>query len=444
MIDLSPEIVAILMLGGILLGVALGYPFGIVIGALALIFGIAKYGDLAGELIYARMWVLLLNYTILALPLFVFMGTMLEHSGIAERMYDSLYLFLGGLRGGLAVSTVIIGTIVAACVGIIGASVTMLSVVALPAMINRGYSRSLASGCVCAGGTLGILIPPSVMLVVYGPMAQISVGKLFFGAFIPGFTLSGLYMAYILFHSYIKPEIAPPVPPEQRKVPLAKKWAKLLVSMLPPGILIMSVLGVIFFGIAAPTEAASIGAFVATLLAIAYRKFSWRVLRSVSIQTFKVFGFILIIASLAYAVVGVFLGSGGGKVVANVILSTPGGQWGIFAVIMLMIFVLGFLIDWIGIVFIMVPIITPIAEQVGFDPIWFALMVCINLQMSFLTPPMAPAIFYLRGSADPSLGVKTIDIIRGVIPYVILILCGMILFVVFPQIILWLPNQMIR
>jgi tripartite ATP-independent transporter DctM subunit len=444
MIDLSPEIVAILMLGGILLGVALGYPFGIVIGALALIFGIAKYGDLAGELIYARMWVLLLNYTILALPLFVFMGTMLEHSGIAERMYDSLYLFLGGLRGGLAVSTVIIGTIVAACVGIIGASVTMLSVVALPAMINRGYSRSLASGCVCAGGTLGILIPPSVMLVVYGPMAQISVGKLFFGAFIPGFTLSGLYMAYILFHSYIKPEIAPPVPPEQRKVPLAKKWAKLLVSMLPPGILIMSVLGVIFFGIAAPTEAASIGAFVATLLAIAYRKFSWRVLRSVSIQTFKVSGFMLIIASLAYAFVGVFLGSGGGKVVANVILSTPGGQWGIFAVIMLMIFVLGFLIDWIGIVFIMVPIITPIAEQVGFDPIWFALMVCINLQMSFLTPPMAPAIFYLRGSADPSLGVKTIDIIRGVIPYVILILCGMILFVVFPQIILWLPNQMIR
>jgi len=444
MIELSPEAITLLMLGVICLGVMSGFPLAFVIGAAAIIFGYPVYGNLIGELIYTRVWSLLTNYTLLALPLFVFMGLMLERSGMAERLYDVLYIWFGGLRGGLAVVTILIGTIMAACVGIITASVTMLTLIALPSMLKRGYSKDLATGSICAGGCLGILIPPSIMLVIYGPMAEISVGKLFFGAFIPGFILSGLYITYITFRSLFQPKAAPPVPIEDRNVPFVKKTAMLLMALGPPGLLIMAVLGTIFFGIAPPTEAAGVGAFAATLLAIGYRRFSWTVLREVTLLTMKLSGFILIIGSLSFAFTGVFIGVGGADVVKEFILATPGGKWASFAIIMFIIFLLGFFMDWIGIVFIMIPIMTPIAAALGFDPVWFAIMVCVNLQMSFLTPPFAWAIFIVKGSADPELGVSTGDIIRGVIPYVILIMVGLGLCIIFPELILWLPGLMIK
>jgi len=445
MIEINPELITIIMLGGILVGVLLGYPLAFVVGGIGIVMGILLFGfHISLELIYSRIFELLNNYILLAVPGFIFMGIMLGYSGITEKMFSAMYLWLSGFRGGLAIITILLGTILAACVGIIGASVTALAIIALPEMVKRGYSKPLACGAVCAGGTLGILIPPSIMLVVYGPMAALSVGKLFFAAFLPGFMLSAMYCIYIAIHSFLKPAIAPPVPKAERAVPLGKKTLDLLVSLVPPGILVLAVLGSIFFGVASPTEAAAVGALAATLMAIAYRHFSFAILKETATETIKVSGMILLIGTTAYAFVGIFIRAGGGDMVKELILSAPGGKWGSFAIIMFVIFLLGYFIDWLGILFILVPIITPIAKELGFDPLWFAMMVCVNLQTSFLTPPFAYAIFYLRGAADSKLGIATGDIIRGVIPYVIIIVIGLGLLVIFPQIILWLPGQMIK
>ncbi len=445
MIDIPQETIAIILLLGVLIGVITGFPLAPVIGGLALVVGYLTWGGpQVTDLFYSRMWGLIRNYVILAAPLFIFMGIMLERSGIAERLYEALYLWLGGFRGGLAISTVLIGTVLAACVGIIGASVTMLALIALPAMVKRGYNKALASGAVCAGGTLGILIPPSIMLVLYGPMAEISVGKLFMAAIIPGLVLSGLYCTYIAVYCLFRPHKAPPVPLEERKVSFLKKTRLLLTSLVPPAILVLSVLGSIFFGVAPPTEAAAVGAFAAMLLALAYRRLSFTALRETAFMTLKVTSKVIFVAVCAFMFVGVFLGLGGGNVVEDIILSSPGGKWGAFALIMFIVFLLGMFIDWLGIIFIMIPIITPIGPALGFDTLWLAMMICVNLQMSFLTPPFAYAIFFLRGAAPPELGVTTADIIRGVIPYVFLIMIGLGLCIAFPQLILWLPAQMIK
>lgn len=444
MIDLSPEIITIIMFSGILFGVFIGYPLAFPIGGIALVIGFLVFGDGALPILYSRLFSLIHNYILVAVPLFIFMGIMLEHSGIAERMFQVLYLWLSGVRGGLAIITILIGTILAACVGIIGASISMLALVALPAMLRRGYDKSLASGSVVAGGCLGILIPPSIMLVIYGPMATISVGKLFMAAFFPGFTLSFLYCSYIGLRCLIQPKLGPAIPPEERAVPWSKKITMLLTSLLPPAILILSVLGVIFMGIAPPTEAAAVGAFVSTILAIAYRRFTWQTMRETTLRTLRLTSMILLIGSLSYAFVGIFLRAGCGHVVENLILATPGGRWGAFAVVMFIIFILGFFIDWIGILFIIIPIVSPLAPLLGFDPLWFAMMICVNLQMAFMTPPLASGLFFLRGAADPSLGITMGDIIRGAFPFVGLIMICLLICTFFPQIILWLPSMMIK
>lgn len=442
--ELSKELIAALMLGGLLVGVLTGFPLAFVMGAVAVFFGFMVWGGGVSQLLYTRIFMVLSNYVILAVPLFVFMGLMLERSGITEKLYDALYLWLGPFRGGLAIATVLIGTILAACVGIIAASVTMLSVIAVPSMVKRGYTKSLATGATCAGGSLGILIPPSIMLVFYGPMAGISVGKLFFAAFPAGLLLSVLYVSYIAIRSFVQPSIAPSVPSEETAVSFTKKTRVLLYSLAPPVILILAVLGTIFFGIAAPTEAAGVGAFVATLLALVYGRLNWRVLKETGLLTVKSCGMIFLFVVMSIAFVGVFIGAGGNEVVANVILATPGGKWGAFAAIMVITFILGMFIDWLGIVFIMVPIITPLTEVLGFDPLWFSMMIIVNLQMSFMTPPYAPAIFICRGAVPEELGIVTADIIRGILPFVLLVVVGLGLFIAFPQILLWLPAQMIR
>ena len=444
MIDLSPEIITVIMMGGLLVGILTGLPLAYVFGFVAIVVGYTVWGDRVFDVIYMRIFDIMIDYILLAVPLFIFMGIMLERSGIAGRMYDALYLWFGGFRGGLAITTVLIGTIMAAGVGIIAAAIAMLSVVAIPSMLKQGYSKSLVSASVCVSGTLGIFIPPSIMLVVYGPMAGISVGKLFFGAIIPGLILSGLYVIYIALRCFFQPEIAPALPPEEiRKFSFGRKTIKLLAAVGPTAVLIFSVLGVIFFGIAPPTEAAGIGAFVASLLTIAYGKFSFKVLKEVALETMKACGYIFLLLSLAVSFTSVFIGAGGGRVVEEVIMGAPGGRWGIFAIIMLILFLLGKFIDWIGIVFIMVPIITPIGEALGFDPVWFAIMVCLNLQMSFITPPVALAIFYTKGMCAPESGVTMGDIIRGVFPFVGLMAIALVLCVVFPELILWLPGIMV-
>ncbi|MFC1931079.1 TRAP transporter large permease subunit [Chloroflexota bacterium] len=444
MVDMSPELVTIVMFSGILIGILLGYPLALVLGGVAMIVGVMTIGDTAFAVFRMRLFSLVSDYVILAAPLFIFMGVMVERSGTAGKLYSGLYLWFGGLRGGLAIATILMGTIMAATVGVIAASVIMLGLIAAPSMLQRGYSKELVSGSVCAGGCLGILIPPSVMLVFYGPMAAISVGKLFMGAFVPGFLLSILYCSYIAIRCWLNPQLAPPVPVTERAVPLMQKLNILVTSMLPPIALILIVLGSIFFGIAAPTEAAAVGALAATIMAAAYRRFNLKTLKETALQAMSITSMAIFIAVGASMFVAIFLKLGGGDVVHDLVLSAPGGRWGAFALIMFILFILGMFIDWLGILFLMVPLVTPIGESLGFDPLWFAMMICINLQMSFMTPPLAYAIFFFKGIVKPEWGVTTGDIIRGVIPFVIIVMIGIALCITFPQIILWLPNLMIK
>ena len=444
MIELSAEVVTFLMLGGVFGFVLTGFPIAFVIGSVAFIVGILTFGpDITYHILYSRFFGLSLNYPYLAVPLFTFMGVILQHSGITKDLYESLYESLGGLRGGLAIVTVIFGTILAACLGVIAASVTILTLIALEPMISRGYDKSLAAGSIVASGTLGILIPPSIMLVVYGPQAGLSIGQMFMGAIFPGLILSVLYIAYIVIRCRINPKLGPSTSSEQITKFSMEKFINLLKSMVPPVVLILAVLGSIFTGIAPPTEAAAMGSLAAILLAIAYRKFSWKLISHACIETLRVSSFVVIIAALSYAFVGVFMSAGSGEVVSNFILSVPGGRWAAFTVIMLIVFLLGMFIEWIGIVFIIVPIFSPIIIKLGFNPLWAGMMVCINLQMAFQTPPMAMSIFVLKGTAPPELGLTIGHIIKGVIPFILIIMFTLVLCTIFPGIITWLPEKMI-
>ncbi len=441
-IVLTPEFLTIGMFSFLFIGVLTGYPLGVPIGGAGLLFGYLMFQGAAFDMFYTRVYAQLTSTGFMAVPLFVFMGGMLERSGIAAKMYESLYICFGKFRGGLAIVSILIGTIMAACIGVIAASISMLTMVALPVMIKRGYDKGLATGSICAGGTLGILIPPSIMLIIYGPAAWISVGKLFMAAFGPGIMLSVLYMIYIAIRSFIQPSIAPSVSEEEGNYTSTEKVFMLVKSLLPTLFLILSVLGAIYTGIAAPTEAAAVGAFVSVLLTAAYKQFSWKALMDVSLSTIKLTCMVLLIAACSTAFVSVFLAGGGGEVVKNFILSFPGGKWSVFAMIMVVTFALGAFIDWVGIIFVLVPILSPIIPELGFDPLWFAMMIIVNLQMSFLTPPFAYAMFFLKGAADPALGIETKDIIRGMLPFVGIVAVGLILLIIFPQIVTWLPSTM--
>ncbi|MFC2009025.1 TRAP transporter large permease subunit [Chloroflexota bacterium] len=442
---MSKEVLTLVMLGGLLLGVLSGYYLAVPIALVSLLVGYLLFGDAVGTIVYERLYAIYYNYILAAIPLFIFMGIMLEKAGIAEKLYDALFLVLGGLRGGLALTTVVVGTVLAACVGVIGASVTMLATMSLPSMMKRGYDKSLSAGSVCAGGSLGVLIPPSTYLILYGSVSYLSVGKLFMGAFVPGFLLCGLYCTYIAVRCVLQPMVGPAIPREERaSVPTLAKLKLFFTTLLPVAVLIMSVLGVIFLGIAPPTEAAAVGASVATLLAVAYRKLTWRVFRETAMTTMRMTSMILLIGGASYIFTGVFIRGGAGNVVESFVLAAPFGRWGAFAVSMFIVFMLGFFIDPIGIIFIITPLLVPLAPALGFNEIWFAIMIIVNLQMALMTPPFAVSIFYLRGAADPSLGVDTAAIIRGVAPFVVLVALSLVILTIFPVLITWLPDMMIR
>lgn len=444
MIELSAEAVTYLMLGGVFVLVMTGFPIAFVIGSVAFFTGLAVFGPTTTfHILYSRFYDLSLNYPYLAVPLFTFMGVILQHSGVTKDLYQSLYEAMGRLRGGLAVVTILFGTILAACLGVIAASVTILTLIALEPMITRGYDKSLASGSIVAAGTLGILIPPSIMLVVYAPQAGLSVGQMFMGAVFPGLLLSAFYMVYVVIRCRLNPALGPAIPEDQVTPFDRAKFVKLLKSLVPPVLLIIAVLGTIFLGIAPPTEAAAVGCMASILLAIGYRKFSWELMKRASLETMKVSAFVVMIAAMCYSYVGIFMNAGAGDVVADFILSVPGGKWMSFFVIMAIVFLLGMFIEWIGIVFIVVPIFSPILAALGFDPLWAGMMICINMQMAFQTPPMAMSIFVLKGTAPPELGVTIGEIIWGVIPFILIIMLVLVICSFFPQIILWLPRMMI-
>ena len=439
---MSPEISVALMFATLFAGIFLGFPTAFVLGGVAFLFGANFMGADIYGLFIARLFGLMKNYTLLAVPLFLFMGVFMEKSGMAERLFNAMHILWGRFRGGLGISTIAISAIFAAATGVVGASEITIGLMALPVMLAKKYNKSMACGAICAGGTLGILIPPSVMIIVYGPIARISVGKLFLGCLVPGLLLTFLYMLYIGIRCYLRPQDGPPMPVEDRQASVKEKIWILTTSVIPPVLIIFSVLGSIFFGIAAVTEAAAVGAAASMVLAASYGKLNVGVVKDACQQTLSITAMIMMIAIGATFFSTVFVALGGDEVITNMFMNLPMGKWGILFTIMLLLVFCGMFIDWMGILFIIVPLITPIAAGLGFDPVWFAVLVMVNLQISFLTPPFAYSIFYLKGIAPPE--VETIDIYRGVMPFVGLQVFAIILLIVFPKLITWLPSHLIN
>lgn len=439
----SPELLLCFLFGGLILGLATGFPVPFVMLGSSLIVGVLGAGDAFFHMLVLRFFETMHNYILVSIVLFVFMGIMLERSGAAERLFSSLHLLLGGLRGGLGLAVVAVCTIMAAATGIMGAPVIIMGLFALPHMLSRNYDPALSSGSICAGGTLGILIPPSIMLIVYGPMAGLSVGRLFMAAIVPGLILASLYALYILLICFFKPELGPALPKEQRSASVGKKLLLVITSMLPTLLLILSVLGTIFLGIAAPTEAAAVGAFISVLLAWAYGNLSWKTLQEAFVQTTLVSSMILLIVAAAFVFTGTFMLLGGGFMVQDFLLNLPFGPWGVLIIMMAAFFTFGLFMEWVGIVPILVPIFTPVLQQLGFDPLWSAILFCVTMQTSFLTPPMAPALFYLKGVAPSEVQFGP-HIIRGVLPFILIQLIGLVLIAAWPDLVLWLPKMMFR
>lgn len=440
---MSAEFITIGMFVGLLIGLFMGHPLAFVLGGLAAIFGYLGWGPSSFYMFLNQTWGIMDNYLLVCIPLFIFMAQLLDQSGVAEDLFDTMRYLFGPVRGGLAIAVVVVSTLFGACTGIIGASVVTMGLLSMPVFLKYGYSKRLAAGSVCAGGTLGILIPPSIMLVVMADQAALSVGKLFAGAIVPGLILSGLYMVYILVRCWFKPEDGPALSKEERAAVSGKQLALMVLkSMVPPVILILGVLGSIFAGIATPTEAAGVGAILAFGMTLAYGKFTWKGLTQAVINTAKTTSMVIIILVGAACFSGVFMGSGGGDVVKEFIYGFGFGKWGTFVVMMIILFFLGMFIDWIGIIMITFPLFLPIAQDLGFDKVWFVVTMAVMLQDSFLTPPFGYALFYLKGVAPPE--VTTSDIYWGAFPFWRLMEIGLIVCVIWPPTILWLANTLVK
>jgi len=440
---LSPEVIAISMFVGLLIGLFMGHPLAFVLGGLAVIFGYIGWGSACFYMFLNQIWGVMDNYILVCIPLFILMAQLLDQSGVAEQLFDTMRYLFGPIRGGVAIAVVVVSTLFGACTGIIGASVVTMGLLSMPVFLKYGYNKRLASGCICAGGTLGILIPPSIMLVVMADQSALSVGKLFAGAIIPGLILSSMYIIYILIRCYFRPQDGPALSKEERSAITKKRLALMVLkSLVPPMILILGVLGSIFAGIATPTEAAGVGAFLAFVMTLAYRRFTWAGLKTAVINTSKTTSMVIIILAGASCFSSVFMGSGGGDVVKEFILGLGWGKWGTFFVMMVILFFLGMFIDWIGIIMITFPVFLPIAKELGFDMVWFVVTIAVMLQDSFLTPPFGYALFYLKGVAPPE--VTTADIYWGAFPFWRLMELGLIAVVIWPNSILWLANTLVK
>lgn len=441
MIELTPEFAVFVMFSLMLLGLLLGHPLAFVLGGVGAIIGFLGWGPGALFLMVSRTYSTLNNQILIAIPLFVLMAVFLEKSGIAEGLFTAMMHLFGKLRGGVALTVTILSVVFAATTGVVGASVVSMALMSIPVMMKYNYDKQLAAGVVTAGGTLGILIPPSIMLILMADQSGQSVGRLFAGSFFPGLILGSLYFIYVLVLAQLHPEKAPALTADQRgEINKAQLIRMLLINFIPPILLILGVLGTIWLGVATPTEASGVGAFIAFVLMIVYGQFSWRALVTCLKQALVTNAMVMATIIGASIFTGVFLGLGGGDVVTDVILSMEGyGRWAIFAMMMFIIFILGFLIDWIGIIFISFPIFLPIANQLGFDPTWFVVILAINLQMSFLTPPVGYSLFYLKGSVDSKV-MNLGHIYRGIVPFIFLQLIGLLLCILFPSTVTFLAN----
>ncbi|MFN2353729.1 MAG: TRAP transporter large permease subunit [Desulfopila sp.] len=442
---MSLEFMTVAMFVTLIVCICFGHPLAYTLAAVATLFGLIDNGwNFNGlfNMFANNTWGLMNNYVLVAIPLFIFMAQLLDRSKVADRLFETLFVVLGGLKGGLGLAVVVVCTVFAATTGIIGASVVAMGLLATPALMRKNYQKELSSGIICAAGTLGILIPPSIMMVVYGGltgMKETSVGNLFAGSILPGLLLATLYFLYIWIRCTINPSLGPPITKEEASTwsPM-QKFVLTTKSLLPPMILILAVMGTILGGVATPTEAAGLGAFGALLLAIANGKFTWTVLKESAYSTMKTTSMVMMLFIGGKLFSTVFLFMGGGDVVADVLVGSGLNQWIVLLIMMGIVFIMGMFIDWAAILLVTVPIFMPIATEIGFDPLWFSLLLCVNLQTSFLTPPFGYALFYFKGVAPE--GYTMGHIYRGILPFVILQLIGIFIIVLFPALVTWLPG----
>lgn len=435
------DYLALAMFPAILLALFVGFPVALSLMGVALGFGLITFGPPVIFQFTEKVDSVASNFVLAAVPLFVFMGSMLERSGIAERLFEAVHLWTRRLPGGLAVGTVTMCVIFAASTGVIGATETVVGLLAIPVMMKYAYHKGLISGTICAGGSLGTIIPPSVVVVVLGPVADVSVGDLFVGMLFPGLLMASLYIAYIVIRCSIRPEDGARIPPSPDDPALLEKLAISFKALVPPVLLIFAVLGTIMFGWAAPTEAAGVGAFGAILLTIFYGQFNWKVLQEALTKTVKITCMIMLILLAGSMFSGVFIASGGVILVQDIIQSSQLPNWATLAVFLAISFIAGFVLEWISILLIFIPVFVPVVKAMGYDPVWFCVLFLIIIQTSYLTPPMAPAIFYLRGISPPEITLQ--HMFRGMIPFIVLQIIALVIVMVFPQIVLWLPDQLL-
>lgn len=436
------EYMALIMFIAVFALLLAGYPVAFTIGGVSLFFGLMGFGFDFFHLLPLRIWGTMKNFTLLAVPLFIYMGVMLEKSGLAEELLETMALVFSRIKGGLAISVVAVGALMGASTGIVGATVVTMGLLSVPTMLKRNYSKSLTTGTVAASGTLGQIIPPSIVLVLLGDIINVPVGDLFIGAIIPGFILVFLYMIYILIIAQIKPQWAPPIPKEELAAITSKElYKRVFKALIPPLVLMIAVLGSIFAGIASPTEAASVGAVGASLLTIIHKKFNYKVLNEVMKTTTQLTCMVFIILVGATTLGLVFRGLNGDALVRELIVNLPFGKWGILLIVMFIIFIAGFFLDFIEITFIHVPVLAPIMIAMGVNPLWLAVLIAVNLQTSFLTPPFGFSLFYLKGVCPPE--VQTMDIYKGIIPFVIIQIIGLAFICLVPESITWLPKVLL-
>ncbi len=437
---MSPELATLILFGSLILFLVLGLPLAFTLGGVGVIGILLLWGPdglmVAASQLYAAMG----KFTLLAVPLFIFMAMLLERAGVADDLYTMMHRWMGGLRGGLAMGTVGICTVFAAMSGISGAATSSMGVIALPEMLKRKYDKQIAIGCIAAGGALGILIPPSVIMILYGVYTGESIGAMFMGGVFPGLLLSALFIAYIGVRCWVQKNLGPPLSPEERV-----GWKEKLISLRSvalPIVIVLMVLGSIYFGVCTPSEAAAMGVLGGVLSAAVYRRLNWSLIKEACYRTAGLTGMIIWILAGAYCFTSLYTATGISDLLKNLLLEIPGGRYAVLVTIQLIFLILGCFLDPVGIIMITTPVFIPVIKALGFGTLWFAILFVVNMEMAYLTPPFGFNLFYMRAVAPP--GTTMGDIYRSIFPFVLLQMLGLALIIIFPQIALWLPQTMVK
>ena len=434
---MSIELLTLLFFGSLLVFILLGLPLAFVLGGVSVIFLYFTWGFDAFYLVASKMWDSMNSFTLVAIPLFVFMAMILERAGVATNLYRMMHLWWGGVRGGLAIGTVGNCALMGAMVGLSGAAVVTMGTIALPAMLERGYNKEMALGAINAGGGFAVLLPPSILMILYGLITGVSVGKMFAAGILPGLLLVVLVSLYIAIRCYLQPEMGPALPKEERS-----DWGerfRSLRSVILPIIVVLMVLGSIMAGIATPTESAAVGVLGALISAAVHRTLSWEIIRTSAIRTLRLTAMIMWILFAAHAFSAAYSAMGAQSLISGLMEHIPGGPWGTIIFMMAVLFFLGMVLDPVGIMLITLPVFLPIVTELGFDPIWFGILFIINMEIGYMTPPFGFNLFYLKGVVPPHITMG--DIYRSVIPYTVVELIGLALIIIFPAIVTWLPDK---